>query len=143
MIVKSIIDSKGRDVVTLEPAASLDKASKLLAERRIGAVVVLGADDRVVGILSERDIVRAISERGAVAMQEQVSQVMTRKVSSCTLDETIHSIMERMTAGKFRHLPVIEQGRLSGIISIGDVVKLRIVEMERESDALKTYIQTA
>lgn len=143
MIVKSIIDNKGRDVVTLEPAASLDTAAKLLAERRIGAVVVLGADDRVVGILSERDIVRALSERGAAAMKEQVSQVMTRKVASCTLDETIHSIMERMTTGKFRHLPVIEQGRLSGIVSIGDVVKLRIVEMERESDALKSYIQTA
>ena len=143
MIVKSIIDNKGRDVVTIEPGVSLDTAAKLLAERRIGAVVVLGADDRVVGILSERDIVRSISERGAGAMQEQVSQVMTRKVVTCTLDETIHSIMERMTAGKFRHLPVIDQGRLAGIISIGDVVKNRIMEMEQESDALKSYIQTA
>ena len=127
MIVKSIIDTKGGDVVTMEPSASLDAAAKLLAERRIGAVVVLGADDRVVGILSERDIVRAIAERGAAAMQEQVSQVMTRKVVTCTLDETIHSIMERMTAGKFRHVPVIDQGKLAGIISIGDVVKHRIV----------------
>src|SRR5690348_5183492 len=143
MIVKSIIDTKGRDVVTLEPVATLDTAAKLLSERRIGAVVVLGADDRVVGILSERDIVRAISERGVGAMQEPVSQVMTRKVASCTLDESIHSIMERMTAGKFRHVPVIENGRLAGIISIGDVVKHRIVEIEQESDALKTYIQTA
>ena len=143
MIVKSIIDTKGGDVATLEPSVSLDAAAKLLAERRIGAVVVLGADDRVVGILSERDIVRAISERGAAAMQEPVSQVMTRKVATCTLEETLHSIMERMTAGKFRHLPVIEQGRLAGIISIGDVVKHRIVEMEQESDALKSYIQTA
>ena len=143
MIVKSIIDNKGREVVTIEPGVSLDTAAKLLAERRIGAVVVLGADDRVVGILSERDIVRSISERGAGAMQEQVSQVMTRKVVTCTLDETIHSIMERMTAGKFRHLPVIDQGRLAGIISIGDVVKNRIMEMEQESDALKSYIQTA
>ena len=143
MIVKSIIDTKGGDVATLEPSVSLDAAAKLLAERRIGAVVVLGADDRVVGILSERDIVRAISERGAAAMQEPVSQVMTRKVATCTLDETLHSIMERMTAGKFHHLPVIEQGRLAGIISIGDVVKHRIVEMEQESDALKSYIQTA
>ena len=143
MIVKSIIDNKGRDVVTIEPGVSLDTAAKLMAERRIGAVVVLGTDDRVVGILSERDIVRSISERGAGAMQEQVSQVMTRKVVTCTLDETIHSIMERMTAGKFRHLPVVEQGRLAGIISIGDVVKNRIMEMEQESDALKSYIQTA
>ena len=143
MIVKSIIDNKGHTVVTLEPSASLDAAAKVLAERRIGAVVVLGADARLVGILSERDIVRAIAERGTGAMQEQVAQVMTRKVATCTLEETLHSIMERMTAGKFRHLPVIEQGKLVGIISIGDVVKHRIVEMEQESDALKTYIQTA
>ena len=143
MIVKSIIDIKGGDVVTLEPSVSLDTAAKLLAERRIGAVVVLGADDRVVGILSERDIVREIADRGVAAMQAPVSQVMTRKVVTCTLDETLHSIMERMTAGKFRHMPVIEQGRLAGIISIGDVVKHRIVEMEQESDALKSYIQTA
>jgi CBS domain-containing protein len=140
MIVKSIIELKGGDVVTMEPGVSLDAAAKLLAGRRIGAVVVLGADDRVVGILSERDIVRAISERGIAAMQEQVAQVMTRKVATCTLDETLHSIMERMTAGKFRHVPVIEQGRLAGIISIGDVVKHRIVEIEQESDALKSYI---
>jgi CBS domain-containing protein len=143
MIVKSIIELKGSDVVTMEPGVSLDVAAKLLAERRIGAVVVLGADDRVVGILSERDIVRAISERGTAAMQEQVAQVMTRKVATCTFDETLHSIMERMTAGKFRHLPVIEQGKLVGIISIGDVVKHRIVEIEQESDALKNYIQSA
>jgi CBS domain-containing protein len=143
MIVKSIIDIKGGDVVTLEPSVSLDTAAKLLAERRIGAVVVLGADDRVVGILSERDIVREIADRGVAAMQAPVSQVMTRKVVTCTLDETLHSIMERMTAGKFRHVPVIDQGRLAGIISIGDVVKHRIEEMEQESDALKSYIQTA
>jgi CBS domain-containing protein len=143
MIVKSIIDIKGRDVLTMEPNATLDAAAKLLAERRIGAVVVIGAEDRVVGILSERDIVRAVAERGTGAMQEQVAQVMTRKVATCTLDESIHSIMERMTAGKFRHVPVIENGRLAGIISIGDVVKHRIVEIEQESDALKTYIQSA
>lgn len=143
MIVKSIIDAKGVDVVTIEPATTLDAAAKLLAERRIGAVVVLGAESRVAGILSERDIVRAISERGASAMLEQVAQVMTRKVATCTLEETIHSIMERMTSGKFRHMPVIEQGRLAGIVSIGDVVKHRIVEIEQESAALRDYIQTA
>ena len=143
MIVKSIVDNKGHDVVTIKPGASLDTAAKLLAERHIGAVVVLGTDDRVVGILSERDIVRAIAERGAGAMQEQVSGVMTRKVVTCTLDESIPAIMERMTVGKFRHLPVVEEGRLAGIISIGDVVKNRIMEMEQESDALKSYIQTA
>ena len=143
MIVKSIIDAKGGEVIGIDPNSTLDTAAKLLAERRIGAVVVLGADKRVIGILSERDIVRAVSERGPAALQEQVAQVMTRKVATCTLDETIHSIMERMTAGKFRHVPVIEQGRLAGIVSIGDVVKHRIVEMEQESAALRDYIQTA
>jgi CBS domain-containing protein len=143
MIVKSIIDAKGGDVVTIEPGVSLDAAAKLLADRRIGAAVVLGPDNRIVGILSERDLVRAISERGAAALEEQVAQVMTRKVATCTYEETIHSIMERMTAGKFRHVPVVEQGRLAGIVSIGDVVKHRIVEMEQESAALRDYIQTA
>ncbi|MEA2976567.1 MAG: hypothetical protein QOF19_2087 [Alphaproteobacteria bacterium] len=143
MTVKAIIDAKGGDVVTIEPTANLATAAKLLAQRRIGALVVLGADQRIVGILSERDIVRMISERGAAAFDDQVGQVMTRKVATCTYDETIHSIMERMTAGKFRHVPVIELGRLAGIISIGDVVKNRIQEMEQESAAMRDYIQTA
>jgi CBS domain-containing protein len=143
MTVKAIIDAKGGDVVTIEPTANLATAAKLLAQRRIGALVVLGADQRIVGILSERDIVRMISERGAAAFDDQVGQVMTRKVATCTYDETIHSIMERMTAGKFRHVPVIELGRLAGIISIGDVVKNRIQDMEQESAAMRDYIQTA
>jgi CBS domain-containing protein len=143
MIVKTIMDVKGRDVVTLEPGATLEAAAKLLALKRIGALVVLGPESRVVGIISERDIVNAIAARGAVAMQEQVGQVMTRKVATCTLEDSLHSIMERMTAGKFRHVPVVEQGRLAGIVSIGDVVKHRILEIEQESDALKSYIQTA
>ncbi|MEA2991569.1 MAG: hypothetical protein QOD40_489 [Alphaproteobacteria bacterium] len=143
MTVKAIIGAKGGDVVTIEPTANLATAAKLLAQRRIGALVVLGADQRIVGILSERDIVRMISERGAAAFDDQVGQVMTRKVATCTYDETIHSIMERMTAGKFRHVPVIELGRLAGIISIGDVVKNRIQEMEQESAAMRDYIQTA
>ncbi len=143
MTVKVIIDAKGGDVVTIEPTANLAAAAKILAERKIGALVVLGADQRVVGILSERDIVRAMSARGAAALDEQVGLVMTRKVATCTYDETVRSIMERMTAGKFRHVPVIERGRLAGIISIGDVVKHRIQEMEHESAALRDYIQTA
>jgi CBS domain-containing protein len=143
MIVRSIIQAKGRDVVTIAPVASLDAAAKLLAERRIGALVVLGADDRVVGILSERDIVRVLAERGAAVLQEQVAQVMTRKVATCSLDETTDSIMERMTAGKFRHVPVIEQDHLVGIVSIGDVVKHRMLEIEQESAALRDYVTGA
>ncbi len=143
MTVKAIIDAKGANVVTIEPTATVATAAKLLAEHRIGALVGLGADHRIIGILSERDIVRVISERGPATLDEQVGQVMTRKVATCTYDETIPSIMERMTAGKFRHLPVIERGQLVGIISIGDVVKFRIEEMEHESAALRDYIQTA
>lgn len=140
MIVRSIIEAKGGGVVTIEPTATLDTAAKLLAQRRIGALVVLGADNRVVGILSERDIVRVLAERGAAALQDQVAQAMTRKVATCTYQETIHSIMERMTTGKFRHVPVIEDDHLAGIVSIGDVVKSRIVEIEQESAALRDYV---
>jgi CBS domain-containing protein len=143
MTVKSITEAKGADVVTIEPTADLAAAARLLAERKIGAVVVIGPEQRIVGILSERDIVRVLAERGASVLQEQVGQVMTRKVATCTYAETIRSIMERMTAGKFRHVPVVERGRLAGIISIGDVVKHRIREVEHESEALRDYIQSA
>jgi CBS domain-containing protein len=143
MTVSIILAAKGREVATIEPGATLKSAVALLAERRIGAVLVLGADNRIVGILSERDIVRAVAEAGAAALEEPVSQSMTRKVSTCTESETIASLMERMTAGKFRHLPVVDQGRLVGIVSIGDVVKHRLQEMERDSAAMRDYIQTA
>ena len=143
MTVKAILSRKGSDVATIAPTANLSEAVKLLAERRIGALVVTGADHRVAGILSERDIVRALAARGPDALQETVAAVMTRKVSTCTEAETVAVIMERMTEGKFRHLPVVEQGRLAGIISIGDVVKFRLEEIEGESNALREYIATA
>ena len=143
MTVSIILAAKGREVVTIEPGATLKSAVALLAERRIGAVLVLGAENRIVGILSERDIVRAVAEAGAAALDQPVSQSMTRKVSTCTESETIASLMERMTAGKFRHLPVVDQGRFVGIVSIGDVVKHRLQEMERDSAAMRDYIQTA
>jgi CBS domain-containing protein len=143
MTVKTILSRKGREVVTIAPTANLSEAVKLLAERRIGAVVVTGADNHVAGILSERDIVRALGERGAAALGDNIAAVMTRKVTTCTETDTIADIMERMTTGKFRHVPVVEQGRLSGVISIGDVVKFRVEEIVRESDALREYIATA
>ena len=143
MNVKSILAAKGGDLVSIEPTASLDVAAKLLATRRIGAVVVLGARDRLVGILSERDIVRVLAERGPAVMRETVDQVMTRNVATCGEDETIAGLMERMTTGKFRHLPVVENGRLIGLVSIGDVVKYRVEEMEREQEAMRDYIRTA
>jgi CBS domain-containing protein len=143
MTVKAILSRKGRDVVTIAPTAHLSEAIKLLAERRIGAVVVNGPDNRVAGILSERDIVRILGTHGPAALDDNVAAVMTRKVSTCTEADTIAAIMERMTAGKFRHMPVVDQGRLSGVISIGDVVKFRVEEIERETIALREYIATA
>ena len=143
MTVKGILSRKGNSVVTLEPNASLATAIKVLAERRIGALVITGADHRIVGILSERDIVRTLAERGPAALSDPLADVMTRKVVTCTQSETVCEIMERMTAGKFRHIPVVEQGRLIGIVSIGDIVKSRVEDMEKESAALQDYIRTA
>jgi len=143
MTVGIILAGKGRDVVTIEPGATLTDAVSRLAEKRIGALLVLGADHRIIGVLSERDIVRVLAERGAAALDEPVAVAMTRKVSTCNERETIASIMERMTVGKFRHLPVVEQGRLVGLVSIGDVVKHRLHEMERDSAAMRDYILTA
>lgn len=143
MYVRDILSVKGRNVITIEPATTLLAAAKILAENRIGAVVVRGAGGRIVGILSERDIVQALAARGAVALETPASEVMTRKVATCGPVDTISSIMERMTEGKFRHVPVVEQGQLAGIISIGDVVKHRLMEMEQEQAALRDYIQTA
>jgi CBS domain-containing protein len=143
MTIRMILADKGREIVSIEPAATLKSAATLLAEKRIGAVLIFGADHRIIGILSERDIVRAIGERGAAALDEPVSQTMTRKVSTCTEGETLVSIMERMTEGKFRHVPVVDQGRLAGIVSIGDVVKHRLREMEHDSAAMRDYILTA
>jgi len=143
MTVKAIMSRKGSDVVTIDPAATLSHAVTMLAEHRIGAIVITGADKQIVGILSERDIVRALASRGPTSLDEPVGQVMTRKVVTCTETETVGAIMELMTDGKFRHLPVVERGRLAGIISIGDVVKYRLSEMEHESNALREYILTA
>lgn len=143
MNVKTILAAKGGDVVRIEPGATLSQAAMLLAERRIGAVVILGAGERLAGILSERDIVRAVAENGAAALQTPVSQVMTRNVATCGENDNVASIMERMTKGRFRHMPVVEKDRLVGLISIGDVVKNRVEEIEAESEAIRDYIRTA
>ena len=121
--VSAILAGKGREIVSIEPNASLASAVARLAEKRIGAVLILGADSRIVGILSERDIVRALAERGSAALGEPVSQTMTRKVSTCSESETVASIMERMTEGKFRHMPVLDKGRLAGVVSNRDLLK--------------------
>ena len=143
MYVQSILTAKGNDVIAIEPTATIESAVKILAERRIGALLVLGPERRVIGIVSERDVVRAMAQSGAAALQLPVSQAMTRKVSTCTLADSVSSIMEQMTNGKFRHLPVVEQDQLLGIVSIGDIVKHRLMEMQQELEALRDYIQTA
>jgi CBS domain-containing protein len=141
--VRTILSEKGSDVVTIKPTATLEDAIAILGQHRIGALVVLGADQRVIGILSERDIIRVLAERGAGALKEPLAQTMTRVVVTCGEADTMSDIMERMTRGRFRHIPVVEQDQLIGIISIGDVVKQRLGEMARESEALRDYIQTA
>ena len=142
MTVRAILDSKGHHVLNVEPGAKLGEAIKLLSERRIGAVLVM-SQGQIEGILSERDIVRVLGERGAAVMDEPVSSVMTRKVVSCREKDTVSEIMETMTNGKFRHLPVVEDSKVVGLISIGDVVKWRVSEYEREQEGLREYIKTA
>ena len=143
MIVKSILSAKGGDVISIEPTATLEIAVRMLAEHKIGALLVLGPDRRLIGILSERDIVRVLAKQGAGGLAQPVAQVMTRKVVTCSQSDTVGVLMERMTTGKFRHLPVVEQDQVIGVVSIGDVVKYRLLEMEQESAALRDYIQTA
>jgi CBS domain-containing protein len=143
MIVNRILSLKGRDVATIEPGRSLNEAARILAERRIGALLIVDGQRPVAGIISERDIVRAVATHGAKALDEPVSRFMTEKVVTCTGETSINDVMELMTQQKFRHIPVVESGRLSGIVSIGDVVKLRLEEVEAEAQAIKEYIATA
>jgi CBS domain-containing protein len=142
MTVRAILDTKGHQIQSVEPDAKLSAAIKMLGERKIGVVLVM-SKGRVEGILSERDIVRVLGERGAGVLDEAVSAVMTRKVISCKQTDTVSAIMEMMTLGKFRHLPVLENDRVVGLISIGDVVKWRVREYEAEQEALRDYIKTA
>lgn len=143
MNVKTILAAKGGNVISIEPTADLAAAAKLLSKHRIGAVVICGAAGRIAGILSERDIVRALAEHGASALDFPVGQVMTRNVITCSEGDSIAELMEKMTAGKFRHMPVVKADRLIGVISIGDVVKTRVHEIESDAAAMRDYIQSA
>ena len=142
MTVSAILDLKGHDVVTVDPEVTLADAIRILAERHIGAVLVM-AGNSIEGILSERDIVGALGRRGAAALDLPVNQVMTRRVVTCRRADTVAALMEAMTEQKFRHLPVVEDNRLVGLVSIGDVVKWRVGEYEAEQEALRDYIKTA
>lgn len=143
MTVARILGDKGREVITTQPHRTLLEVIELLAGKGIGAVVVSDAARSVLGIISERDIVRAIGANGSGALGEPVSRYMTVKVTTVTEDTLIHSVMETMTHGRFRHMPVVENGKLVGLISIGDVVKHHVSEIENEKRALTDYIATA
>jgi CBS domain-containing protein len=142
MTVAHIIGEKGRDVVTVPPEVSLAEVAAILSEKRIGAVVVVERD-AIRGILSERDIVRAVAKHGAEALRKLAAECMTARVITCRPEDTINDVMHIMTSGRFRHLPVIENGRLAGLVSIGDVVKRRIEDVEREAEQIREYIATA
>lgn len=142
MTVQAILDSKGHEIVSVSADTTLEAAVRILSERRIGAVLVM-KDRRIEGILSERDIVRVLGQRGAAVLKEPVSETMTRKVVTCRQADTAAAIMEKMTMGKFRHLPVVEGERVVGLISIGDIVKFRVREYELEQESLREYIKTA
>ncbi len=143
MTVAHILKTKGRDVVTIQPHRTLAEAAALLAQKGIGSLVVTGADGAIHGILSERDIVRAIARNGAAALTDAVSRFMTSRVVTCHESDLIVDVMERMTHGRFRHVPVERDGHLDGIISIGDVMKHRLAETEAEGRAMRDYIAMA
>ena len=140
MQVRHLLREKGREVVTITSDATISEAARLLARRRIGAVIVRSGDGSIAGILSERDIVRAVADDSFAALGQTVGAHMTRAISTCCETDTVEELMEQMTRGRFRHVPVLEDDRLTGIVSIGDVVKSRIAETVREAESLREYI---
>ena len=140
MFVSDILTQKGGLVFTVTIGTTVAQIAQQLATRRIGSVLVMADTHEVVGIVSERDLVRVLAQDGAAALELEARQVMTRDVVSCHPDDSIDRVMEVMTSGRFRHLPVVDRGELLGLVSIGDVVKARLEEARRESEALRAYI---
>ena len=140
MNVAAILKQKGRAVTTIAPSNTLMEAAKKLAAKRIGALVVVGAGGEVVGIVSERDIIRSVGQHGPKVLDSAVAETMTRKVITCHEGATLDHLMETMTLHKFRHMPVVDDGALVGLVSIGDVVKHHIAEVQMEASAMREYI---
>ena len=140
MFLSQILKDKGDNVFTASPNETVGAAAALLHSRRVGAMVILDAEDKVIGILSERDIVRVVAEQGAAGLVQPISSCMTRDVLFAQPGETVDSLLSRMTDRRIRHLPVCQKDRLVGIVSIGDLVKSKISEVEAEADGLKAYI---
>lgn len=142
MLVSQILQSKASDrVLTIRPDATVADAARVLSERRIGSLVVSTDGSAVQGIISERDIVREMGRRGVGCFTERVEEMMTRDVVTCSRSDLADDILARMTEGRFRHLPVVENGQMVGLISIGDVVKARLSELSMEKDALEGMIK--
>ncbi len=140
MYVRDILSTKGGRVTTIKPDAKISATSKLLSQHRIGAVLVTDAADEIVGIISERDIVRGLASHGGSVAELSVTELMTRDVRTCGLGDTIADIMGIMTTLRVRHLPVLDDGKLAGIVSIGDVVKFRLDEAKLEVESLRDYV---
>lgn len=140
MIVSHILEAKGHEVATISPDATVSDAVQVLGTRRIGALVVTDDGRKILGIISERDVVKHLAQSGASALNDAVSKHMTAKVVTCERNDPILAVVEQMTVGRFRHMPVADEGKLVGIVSIGDVVKARLEQMARESEALREYI---
>ena len=141
MLVHQILKSKSDDaVVTVAPGSKVSDAAKILAERKIGTVVVSGDGVQADGILSARDIVRVLAKRGGAILNDPVETFMTTKLVTCHRDDSADEILQKMTDGRFRHMPVVEDGQLVGLITIGDVVKARLTELAMEKDALEGMI---
>ncbi len=140
LIISNILKVKGRGVATARPDDSVQEIANRLAQRKIGAIVIVGDNGVVGGIISERDLIRVIAQHGAQALQMKVTDVMTHDVITCCLSTPVDETMELMTRGRFRHLPVIEDGALIGIVSIGDIVKHHIAEVELEVSAMRGYL---
>lgn len=137
MRVAAVLQNKGRHVHTIHPAATVADAANSLADAEIGALVVTIASGVVVGILSERDLVRGLRSHGSAVLTMTVADLMTRRVNTCTSQDSVTQLMRRMTTGRHRHMPVVDDGHLTGLISIGDVVKNRIQEVELEQGVLR------
>lgn len=143
MQVSAILADKGHNVATATPDASMMAIIEDLSDKNIGAIVITNAQGGVAGIISERDVVRAMAQNGASVVDQPVSNFMTQSVVTCAEHESSHDLMSKMTSGRFRHLPVVSDTRLVGIISIGDVVKARIEDVQREAEALRDYIASS
>ena len=143
MFVRQILNSKGDNIVSIAPSARIADVAALMSKERVGAVVVLDTDERLTGIVSERDITRGLADHGTALLELRADQLMTRDVVTCSPDDGIDKLMRKMTTGRFRHLPVVEKAKMLGIVSIGDIVKHRLEELEAEASLLQDYIAGA